>query len=205
MSKMRLPSTVLLAALVSCAAFGQTYTISTFAGGGLPVNVSATSASLQTITGLAVDSTGNIFMAVNVYNLVLRLDPKSGTLSLVAGNGTFGYVICSAAGARINTPSAVAVDSAGNLYIAEPADGRVSKISNGVISAVAGGGSALGDNGPSTNAQLSNPSALALDADGNLYIADTGTNRIRKVSNGIITTIAGNGTAGFSGDNEIGR
>ena len=95
------------------------------------------------------------------------------------------------------------MDSAGNLYIADSGNNRIRKVSNGVITTVAGNGTAgfSGDNGPATSAQLNYPQGVAVDSAGNLYIADTGNNRIRKVSNGVITTVAGNGTAGFSGDN----
>ena len=94
------------------------------------------------------------------------------------------------------------MDSAGNLYIADTGNNRIRKVSNGVITTVAGNGTAgfSGDNGPATSAQLYDPAGVAVDSAGNLYIADTGNNRIRKVSNGVITTVAGNGTAGFSGD-----
>ena len=93
------------------------------------------------------------------------------------------------------------MDSAGNLYIADTDNNRIRKVSNGVIATVAGGGASLGDNGPATSAQLANPEGVAVDSAGNLYIADYGNNRIRKVSNGVIATVAGNGTVGFSGDN----
>ena len=95
------------------------------------------------------------------------------------------------------------MDSAGNLYIADTDNNRIRKVSNGVITTVAGNGTQgfSGDNGPATSAQLNGPDGVAVDSAGNLYIADTDNNRIRKVSNGVITTVAGNGTSGFSGDN----
>jgi uncharacterized protein (TIGR03437 family) len=95
------------------------------------------------------------------------------------------------------------VDSAGNLYIADTGNSRIRKVSNGIITTVAGNGGYgfSGDNGPATSAQLYDPYGVAVDSAGNLYIADTLNGRIRKVSNGVITTIAGNGTYGFSGDN----
>ena len=88
------------------------------------------------------------------------------------------------------------MDSAGNLYIADTVNNRIRKVSNGVITTVAGNGTCCfsGDNGPATSAQLYGPQGVAVDSAGNLYIADTGNNRIRKVSNGVITTVAGNGT-----------
>ncbi|HEV2689466.1 MAG TPA: IPT/TIG domain-containing protein, partial [Bryobacteraceae bacterium] len=157
--------------------------ITTVAGGGSSFgdNGPATSASLNLPTGVAVDSAGNLYIADGSIREV-----SNGVITTLAGNGT-----------------SVAVDSAGNLYIADPSNSRIRKISNGVVTTVAGNGmfGFGGDNGPATSAQLLGPSGIAVDSIGNLYIADTGNKRIRKVSNGVITTIAGNGTPGFSGDN----
>jgi uncharacterized protein (TIGR03437 family) len=118
--------------------------------------------------------------------------------------GSGGDNNTSATGSTLSAPSRIAVDSTGSLYISDDFfDSRVLKISNGVISVVAGNGSDgfSGDNGPATYAELWDPAGIALDSAGNLYIADPTNQRIRKVSNGVITTIAGNGTEGFSGDN----
>ena len=95
------------------------------------------------------------------------------------------------------------MDSAGKCSLADTANNRVRKISKGVITTVAGGRTFGfgGDNGLATSAQLSQPSGVVLDPSGNLYIADTINNRIRKVSNPVITTVAGNGKQGFAGDN----
>jgi uncharacterized protein (TIGR03437 family) len=195
---------LMLVLAVAGSAFGQTYTIDTIAGGGLPVNVPGTSAGIGSASGgIAVDSAGNVFFVAQDYNIVLRLDSTSGALTLVAGNGTYGFSGDNgpAASAQLATPTGVAVDSAGNVYIADSGNGRVRKVANGVITTVAGGGAALGDNGPAISAQLSAPDGIAIDSAGNLYIADAADNRIRKVSNGVITTVAGNGTPGFGGDN----
>jgi DNA-binding beta-propeller fold protein YncE len=89
-------------------------------------------------------------------------------------------------------PHGVAIDSAGNVYIADTLNNRIRKVSNGIITTVAGGGSqGLGDGGPATSAQLSAPIGVAVDSAGNLYIADLNNYRIRKVSNGVITTVPG--------------
>jgi glucose/arabinose dehydrogenase len=97
------------------------------------------------------------------------------------------------------------VDSAGNFYIADTFNGRIRKVTNGVIATVAGNGTQgfSGDNGPATSARLAYPSGVAVDSDGDLYIADDSNNRIRKVTNKAIVTVAGNGTSGFSGDNGL--
>src|SRR5204862_4625542 len=104
-----------------------------------------------------------------------------------------------ATGAQLKLPAAVAVDSAGNLYIADFDDNRVRKVSGGVITTVAGGSSSFGDNGPATSAGLVSPQGVAVDSAGNLYIADSLHQRIRKVSGGVITTVAGGGPS--LGDN----
>ncbi len=107
-----------------------------------------------------------------------------------------------ATSAQLNHPDGIAVDSAGNLYIADPGNNRIRKVSNGVITTVAGNGTRAS---AATTARPPAPSCLdpegvAVDSAGNLYIADTLNYRIRKVSNGVITTVAGNGTQGYSGD-----
>ncbi len=258
---MRTRSILLLTAVLSCSAWGQTYTISTIAGGALPVNIPGTSASLGygVPRYIAADRAGNVFFVDQ--NTVLRLDATTGVLTLVAGNGSVGFSGDNgpATSAQLNNPGGVAVDSAGNLYIADSGNARIRKVSGGVITTVAGGGSSgffdtgpatsaqlwgpggiavdsngdlyfsdtalfgyglirkvsggvittvagggssgLGDNGPATSAQLYLPAGVAVDSAGNLYIADPVSYRVRKVSNGVITTAAGNGTQGFSGDN----
>ena len=124
-------------------------------------------------------------------------------ITTVAGNGTAGssgdYGV--ATSAQLNSPSDVAVYSAGNLYISDPGSARIRKVSAGVITTFAGTGTPGygGDNGPATSAQLQGPGAVTVDAAGNVYIVDL--HRIRKVSNGVITTVAGNGNQGFGGDN----
>jgi sugar lactone lactonase YvrE len=207
---MRLLPSVLLALLVSCAAFGQAYTISTFAGGALPVNIPGTSASLNAPRAVAVDGSGNIFFVDE--NDVLRLDATTGVVTLAAGNGTAGFSGDNgpATSAQLS-PVGVAVDSVGNLYIADTVNNRIREVSNGVITTVAGGGSGqtIGDNGPATSASIYSPYGVAVDSVGNLYITDTSNNLIRKVSNGVITTVAGSlpvypagpGVGPLSGDN----
>jgi sugar lactone lactonase YvrE len=135
--------------------------------------------------------------------LVANAQPRY-VIATVAGNGTFGYSGDGgpATSAQLGLPNGVAIDPGGNLYVTDSA--RVRKVSpNGIITTVAGNGigSYSGDGGPATSANLSNPSGVTVDAVGNLYIADTDNNRIRKVApSGIITTVVGTGTAGYSGD-----
>jgi uncharacterized protein (TIGR03437 family) len=209
---MRLFSTAILTLVISSCAFGQTYTINTFAGNGTigysGDNGPATSAQLNQPWGVAVDAAGNVYIADTVNNRIRKV--ANGVISTVAGNGTLGYSGDDgpATSAQLSWPEGVAVDSAGNLYVADQNNNRIRKVSNGVITTVAGNGMPgySGDNGPATSAQLYGPVGVAVDSAGNLYIADQPNNRIRKVSNGVITTVAGNGpdlygNGGYSGDN----
>jgi uncharacterized protein (TIGR03437 family) len=193
-----------LATVAACAAFGQAYTISTFAGSGPQTSIPGTSTQLTLPTGVAADSVGNVYLVDPGVNSVLRLDARSGILTRVAGNGTPGYSGDNGPGssAQLNAPNAVALDSLGNIYIADSGNNVIRKLSDGVITTIAGNGTFgfSGDNGPATAAQLNTPNGLAIDGLGNLYVANTSNSRIRKVSQGTITTIAGNGTRGFSGD-----
>ena len=132
---------LMLVLAVAGSAFGQTYTIDTIAGGGLPVNVPGTSAGIGSASGgIAVDSAGNVFFVAQDYNTVLRLDAASGVLTLVAGNGTYGFSGDNgpATSAQLAYPAGVAVDSAGNVYIADAGNGRIREVSGGVITTVAG-------------------------------------------------------------------
>ena len=183
---------------------GQTYTISTLAGGGLPVNIPGTSASFPAVNSVAADAAGNVFMTLDVNHIVVRLDATTGMLTLVAGTGTAGFSGDGgpATSAQLSFPSGVAVDGAGNVYVLDKGNNRVREVSNGVITTVAGNGTqgSLGDNGPATSAQIF-PLGIAVDSAGNLYIGDVSA-RVREVTNGVITTVAGT-TPGFSGDNSL--
>jgi uncharacterized protein (TIGR03437 family) len=185
--------------------------ITTVAGGGTSAddNVPATSAQLGYLLGVAVDSAGNLYIADTSNNRIRKV--SNGVIATVAGNGggSFSGDNGPATSAQLWYPQGVAVDSAGNLYIADTLNNRIREVSNGVIATVAGGGTCCfsGDNGPATSAQLFDPEGVAVDAAGNVYIADSGNYRVRKVSNGVIATVAGNGTRnptpGFSGSNGL--
>jgi uncharacterized protein (TIGR03437 family) len=181
--------------------------ITTVAGGGssLADNVPATSAQLNYPMGVAVDSADNLYIAVASDNFVPGLirEVSNGMITTVAGGGSSAGDNVPATSAQLGYLLGVAVDSAGNLYIADTSNNRIRKVSNGVIATVAGSRAPFfgGDNGPATSAQLWYPQGVAVDSAGNVYIADTLNNRIRKVSNGVITTVAGGGACCFSGDN----
>ncbi len=180
--------------------------LATTGDGGLAVN-----ASVRQPVSLARDSAGNIyFLDLNAFR-VRKINPQ-GIISTFAGTGSKGYSGDGgpATSATFNFdedfayPYGLAVDSAGSVYIADAANHRVRRVNaSGIINTYAGNGQAgfAGDNGPATAASLNSPTGLAMDSSGNLYIADRENNRIRRVSTtGTITTIAGTGTPGFSGD-----
>ena len=182
-----------------------------YAGDGGP----ATSALLDTPTGVAVDGGGNLYIADQGNNVIRRVDAATQVITTVAGGSTnpSGTDLLGdggpAIGAILNGPHSVAVDSSGNLYIADTYNQLIRTVNaaTGMITVVAGGGTSaggdgLGDDGPAIFARLANPMGIALDSAGNLYIADTGNNLIRRVdmAAGIITVVAGNGNWGYSGD-----
>ena len=168
----------------------------------------AISAQLNGTAGVAVDDAGKLYIADWANNRIRRVD-SGGGITTVAGNGTQGFSGDggAATGAALNGPVGVAVDGAGNLYIADSNNHRIRKVdSGGVITTVAGNGTAgySGDGGAATGAELNWPRGVAVDAAGTPYIADEVNNRIRQVdSGGIITTVAGDGTPGFSGDGGV--
>jgi len=175
--------------------------IAGYSGDGGP----ATGARLNNPYHALVDASGNLFIADEANHRIRMVSPD-GTISTVAGNGTTGTGGDGgpATHAQLTSPTALALDSAGNLYIADGGSQVVRKVSpDGTITTVAGNGhfGFAGDGGPATRAMLNQLEGLAVDASGNLYIADSFNQRIRVVSpDGTINTIAGNGHKGFSGD-----
>jgi len=177
----------------------------------------ATNANLYEPSGIAFDAFGNLYIA-DGNNSRVRMVNTNGIIATIAGKG-FGYSGDggAATNAKLATPSAVAFDVSGNLYVADPLNNDIRMVdTNGNITTVAGKGPAFplvgsysGDGGAATDANLYQPSSVAFDAYGNLYVADQSNSRIREVgTNGIITTVAGNGpsypAAGkFSGDGGV--
>jgi sugar lactone lactonase YvrE len=175
----------------------------TAVGDGLP----ATSAGLFLPASVVADGAGNLFIADSVHNRIRRVDAATGIITTIAGNGDAGYGgdNQAAVSAALNVPGGVALDGAGNLYIADTGNNVVREVTaaTGIIATIAGDGVAgySGDNGSAASAQLNSPSGVTVDLQGDVVIADTGNHRIRLVnaSTGIITTVAGNGTTATNG------
>jgi len=185
--------------------------ISTIAGNGIAGSTGATgpaaSAQVSAPRGGVIDSAGNIYFADSGNHIVRRIDAVTGAISTAAGTGTAGYAGDGAAAtaAQLNSPAKVAVDAAGDLYIADTGNSviRYVNATTGFISTIAGVGTAgyTGDGGMATAASLNHPQGLAIDLGAHVYVADTGNNVIRYFGNGgLITTLTGTGTAGYIGD-----
>jgi uncharacterized protein (TIGR03437 family) len=180
--------------------------LTTVAGGGKGSKFPgpATSVNMSPY-GVALDGAGNLYISDTLSTRILKVD-ATGTISIFAGTGNMAYGGDGgpAIKATFEVPEGLAFDGAGNLYIADHNSGVIRKIDTaGIISTVAGDRSTgfSGDGGPATKAAIDNPTDVAADAAGNFYIAGEEGNIVRKVdTNGIISTVAGNGNGGFSGD-----
>ena len=185
--------------------FAGTGTAGYYGDGGL-----AGSAMLNNPVGLTMDAVGNLYIADTGNNVVRKVSAATQIITTIAGNHSNpGYTGDSgpANSAGLQGPRGVAVDYAGNLYIADRNNAAVRRVdaATQIITTVAGTGTQgySGDNGPATSAKLNAPTGVAVDAAGNLYIADPAVNAVRKVdaATQIITTLAGTGTPNYSGDN----
>jgi protein gp37 len=184
------------------------YSISSIAGGG-PNNLPALKSSIGYAVGVALDSAGNTYIADSYSSQIFQVS-ASGTLTVVAGNGTLGYSGDGgpATSAALNRPQGIFVDSSGNIFLADTDNSVIREVvaSTGNIQTVAGNGTAgfFGDGNPATGAHLNDPFGVFVDSSGNIFIADTDNSVIREVlaSTGNIQTVAGNFTlgAGYSGD-----
>lgn len=199
------------------AAGAQAQIINTVAGTGAPAYSAsggpAISALLAGPTGVAFDPGGTtMYISDSATNLVHKVDLATGIISVFAGSaylmstggGTFGGDGGPAIAARLNHPMGLAIDLSGNLLIADMGNHRIRKVNpgTGIINTMTGNGIAghTGDGGSSLVATLNNPVGIRMDASGKLYIADRGNNCIRRVSSGVITTVAGDTTAGYTID-----
>jgi fibronectin type 3 domain-containing protein len=171
-------------------------------------DIQATTAQISESFGVCEDSHGNVYYADAGSHIVRKIDRATGVVTTVVGNRSCGFngdgIL--ATSAQLCSPYDVEVDAAGNLYIADMNNNRIRMVDaqTGIISTVAGNGGSgsSGDGGPAVNANLSSPYGIGLDQSGNIYIADTFSHKIRKVTRttGIIDTVAGNGFNGYGGD-----
>jgi Secretion system C-terminal sorting domain/NHL repeat len=212
---MRQKITLLFILAVACSSQGFAQYISTFAGNGYGANTGAggysgdgsyaVNAEMTLCSGVAYDGAGNVYIADEGNNVIRKVN-TSGIISTIAGNGTAGYTGDggAAVSAQLYAPYGIVVDQAGNIYFSESGNHVIRKIStSGIISTIAGTGTAgySGDGSMASVAQLYQPEGIAIDGYGNIYIADEANSAIREVyTNGIITTIAGIGVPGYSGD-----
>ena len=174
-------------------------------------NIPATTAELYFPEAVCFDKSGNLLIADVANNRIRKVDESTGIITTIAGRDTDGY--SGDNGLAINAglffPTDVFVDTTGNIFIADALDNRIRKISlsTGIITTIAGSGVSgySGDNELAINAELNTPSGLFVDKTGDVFIADYSNNVVRKInsSTGIITTFAGTGIAGFSGDNGL--
>ena len=184
--------------------------IVTYAGTGLGIfggdGGAALAAQIAMPTGIATDAAGNVFIADNLNHCIRKIN-LAGIISTVAGTGGspgFSGDGSAATSALLNMPWGVEVDGSGNIYIADWNNNRIRKVNSlGVISTIAGTGigNYFGDGFAATSAQINSPTDVAVDASGNIFIADQLNHRIRKINSlGIISTVAGIGSPGYSGD-----
>jgi sugar lactone lactonase YvrE len=170
--------------------------VSVLAGSGTAGSADGTgaSAAFKSPSGVAVDSSGNVYVA-DTENHRIRKITSEGVVSVFAGSGTAGATDGTGASATFKSPSGVAVDGSGNVYVADTGNHLIRKItSGGVVSVFAGSTTAGYTDATGTAAAFKSPSGVAVDGSGNVYVADTGNNRIRHItSGGVVTTLAGSG------------
>jgi hypothetical protein len=184
--------------------------ITTVAGNGIAGNSGnggpATAAELRQVAKTCLDDSGNVYIVASNNNIVQKVSALTGIITVIAGNGNGGFSGDggAATAAELNSPSGVAIDDSGNIFISDYGNHRVRKVSGttGNMSTIVGDNNwaYTGDGGPATAAQLSLPTAVTLDDSGNVYICDQWNFVIRKITKatGIITTVAGDNSKQFS-------
>ena len=162
-------------------------------------NGQGTAASFNFPTGLAVDASGNVFVADMSNNLIRKIDP-SGNVTTFAGSGTQGSANGLGTAASFKSPRGLALDASGNLYVADSGNNLIRKIdASGNVTTLAGSGVQGAVNAQGTTASFTAPSGVSLDKSGNVYVADRGNNLIRKIDTaGNVTTLAGSGAQGMT-------
>ncbi len=168
-------------------------------GGAGSTNGPGNEASLNAPKGVAADGAGNVYVADSSNHRIRKVTPE-GDVSTLAGSGVAGFLNGSGSEAKFSSPAGVAVDAAGNVYVADCGNHRIRKITSaGTVSTLAGSGASGSDDGAGSAAAFCSPSGVAVDGAGNVYVADTGNHRIRAVTPaGFVTTLAGSGVSGFA-------
>ena len=178
--------------------------VSTIAGSGMSGSTDATGtdASFNEPIGVAVDSSGNIYVA-DSFNHKIRKITQQGVVTTFAGSGNQGSTDANSTAASFGSPMGVAVDSSNNIYVADRNNNKIRKITpNGVVTTFVGSGTSGSDDGTGADASFNFPCGIAVDSSDNIYIGDYGNHKIRKVTpDGVVTTIAGNGTIGSTDAN----
>jgi formylglycine-generating enzyme required for sulfatase activity len=176
--------------------------VTTFAGSGNAASAdgTGTGASFNEPTGIAIDSFGNLYISDYQGHKIRKITP-SGVVTTLAGSGSVGSADGTGLAASFNNPNAVAVDNIGNVYVSESANNKIRKVTPiGVVTTLAGSGSNGSADGIGSAATFNNPSGVAVDSAGNVYVGDMSNNKIRRISSaGMVTTLAGSGIGG-SGD-----
>jgi len=178
-------------------------TVTTLAGSGSIGSTDGTGAgaSFHFPVGAAVDALGNVYVADYGNNLI-RMVTSAGVVTTVAGSGAKGWADGTGTGASFSAPWGVALDSSRNLYVADKGNNRIRKVTSaGIVTTLAGSATLGSADGTGSAASFNNPTGLAVDASGNIYVADYGNNEIRKItSTGVVTTWAGNAILSGSTD-----
>jgi uncharacterized protein (TIGR03437 family) len=166
--------------------------------------ISTVAQNLNSPAGIVVDANGNLLVCESLGSRISSINPNNGNVVVIAGSGTPGFADGASTRAQFGRPPGIDIDSAGNIYVADQDNGRIRKITNGIVSTVAGIGAYTGDGGPATAARFDFQQGVTTDSAGNLYIADTQNHRIRKVTpGGIISTVVGNGYSSFTPDGTL--
>jgi sugar lactone lactonase YvrE len=175
--------------------------VTTLAGSGTAgfSNATGTNAQFRTPTSVAVDSSGNVYVGDYSNHCIRKITP-AGVVTTLAGSGVSGFSDATGTNAQFNNPRGVCVDTGGNVYVSDSQNHRIRKITPaGVVTTLAGSGTAGFSDATGTNAQFNGPTGVSVNSSGNVYVSDCNNHRIRKITPaGVVTTLAGSGTAGFS-------